>query len=198
VTLVTKGAVLRRDVDLLGELASGPGVRVYLSIPFLDADLARALEPGAPSPSHRLETLALLHQAGVATGLALAPVIPHLSEAGLAGLIASAAEAGATAAFHVLLRLPAEVLPVFRERLEAELPGRVEAILAALAEMRSGRLQESAFGARMRGRGARYEAFRSLFELLCRKHGLSQRELDDDRFARPSPRQGLLFAEQGG
>jgi DNA repair photolyase len=197
VTLITKGAVVRRDLDVLAELANGPGARVYLSIPFLDPELARALEPGAPSPAHRLETLAQLHEVGVPTGLAVAPVIPHLGEAGLAGLIARAAEAGATTAFHVLLRLPAEVLPVFRERLEAALPGRVEAILAALTEMRSGRLQESRFGARMRGRGARYDAFRSLFELLCRKHGLSHREDGDDDVATPQPRQGLLFEDEG-
>ena len=189
VTIVTKGVVVRRDVELLRALADGPGVRVFLSIPFLDAELARTLEPGASRPEDRLETLELLSRAGVPTGLAVAPVVPHLSEPGLAGLIERAARAGATRAFHVLLRLPAEVLPVFRERMQDAMPSRLPAVLAALEEMRAGHLQESRFGARMRGRGARYEAFRSLFELLCRKHGLDLSGEDDV----PRPRQGLLF-----
>jgi DNA repair photolyase len=195
VGIVTKGVLVRRDADLLAELERVASARVFVSIPFGDAAVARALEPGVPTPAERLETIAALSEAGVPVGLALAPLIPRLTEIGLEALIAGAARAGAREAFHVLLRLPAEVLEVFRERLEATLPTRARAVLGALSEMRGGRLQESRFGQRMRGSGPRHEALEALVRLSCRRHGLLLADSGPPRAPgrRTGPHQGLLF-----
>jgi DNA repair photolyase len=144
-----------------------------------------------------METLRILSEAGVPTGLALAPMVPRLGVEGLAEHVAAAAAAGARYAFAVLLRLPAEVLPVFRHRLEEVLPESAGAVLAALEEMRAGNLQESRFGQRMRGVGARFQAIHDLFALLCRKHGLLRAGDEGLEGLRPRPRQALLFDEPG-
>jgi DNA repair photolyase len=195
VSIVTKGVLVTRDAELLAELARSAGARVFVSVPLLDAELARALEPGAPTPRERLAALAELTRAGVPTGLALAPFVPRLSEEGLAELLAAAAEAGARSAFLLLLRVPAEVLEVFRHRLEERLPGRAAAILAALAEMRGGVLQESRFGLRMRGVDPRFAAVQQLFRVLCRRRGIATTEREPLAELRTSvrPRQGELF-----
>ena len=195
VTIVTKGVLVTRDADLLAELARSAGARVFVSIPLFDARRARALEPAVATPRERLAVLEELSRRGVPTGLALAPFVPRLSEPDLATLIEGAARAGASAAFLVLLRLPAEVLEIFRQRLEETLPGEAEAVLAALAEMRDGRLQDSRFGARMRGTGPRFAAVEDLFRLLCRRHGLVAGERAPLEPLRPPerPQQGLLF-----
>jgi DNA repair photolyase len=123
--------------------------------------------------------------------------VPRLSETGLAELIRAAAAAGARAAFLVLLRLPAEVLPVFRHRLEESLPGQAEPILAALRAMRGGTLQESRFGRRMRGVDERFSVVEQLFRALCRRHGLvpAEREALEPLAVPPRPRQGELFGD---
>jgi len=195
VSIVTKGVLVRRDAELLAELARTAGARVFVSIPFAEPEFARKLEPGAPSPAERLETLAQLARAGVPTGLALAPLVPGLSEQGLAELVAAAARAGAGHAFSVLLRLPAEVLTVFQRRLEEQLPGRAAAVLGALREMRGGHLQEARFGLRMRGEGVRYRALDELVTVLCRKQGLVRGgDVGLENARLPSrPRQGSLF-----
>ena len=195
--IVTKGVLVRPDAELLARLARGPGARVFVSIPFADAEVARALEPGAPTPDERLETVRQLAAAGVPTGIALAPLIPHLSEVGLPALVERAAAAGARYAFHVLLRLPAEVLDVFRARLEEALPLRAAAVFAALREMRGGRLQESRFGERMRGRGVRFGVLEDLLLLACRRNGL--RVAGDEGLGAPEdprPVQGSLFGDE--
>lgn len=195
VTVVTKGVLVTRDADLLAELARSAGARVFVSIPVLDAAHARALEPAVATPRERLAVLAELSRRGVPTGLALAPFVPRLSEPDLATLIEGAARAGATAAFLVLLRLPGEVLEVFRQRLEEALPGEASAVLAALSEMRGGALQEARFGARMSGLGPRFSAVEDLFRLLCRRHGLVAGERAPLEPLKPlvRPRQGELF-----
>ena len=195
VGIVTKSTLVRRDRELLAELARGPGASVHLSIPFLDEERARAIEPGAPTPRRRLETLRLLSQAGVRTGLAIAPVIPGLNESDIPGLLEAARAAGASSAFLMLVRLPAEVLPVFRERLAAAFPERARKVESAVREMKGGAWNRSAFGARMRGSGPRWEALEQLFAIHCRRLGLNQRELAP--VARPGgfrARQGELFA----
>jgi DNA repair photolyase len=171
--VVTKGALVRRDADLLARLEQRAGARVFLSIPFADEATARALEPWAPAPAVRYETLRRLTEAGVPTGVAVSPVVPGLSESHVAEILERAREAGASHAFLILLRLPGEVLPVFTERLRAALPLRAAKVLAAVAEMRADQSCSSAFGQRMRGAGPRWEAVRGLFELSCRRLGLA-------------------------
>jgi len=172
VTVVTKGNLIRRDVDLLAQLARVAGASAHISIPFVDPALSRALEPYAASPEQRVETIAQLAAAGVATGVMVAPIIPGLNDREIPEILSAAARAGAVTASMTLLRLPREVLPVFRDRLEATLPERAGKVWNGLRDMRGGQLNDAAFGTRMRGRGARWQVIRDLFALHCRRLGL--------------------------
>ena len=199
VGIVTKGALIRRDADLLAGLAREADVTVYLSIPFADDPTARAMEPNASAPSQRFETLATLSAAGIRTGVAIAPIIPGLNDGDLAKILARAREAGATSAFLTLLRLPAEVLPVFEERLQAAFPDRAARIWSAIRQVRGGGLNDSRFGSRMAGTGPRWEAIENLFEIECRRLGLNQdaepKHPRTSTFRRPKP-QASLFEPQ--
>jgi DNA repair photolyase len=210
-SILTKGALVRRDIELLAQLARGPGLRVYLTLISLDEDLARALEPGAPTPSLRLRALAELSAAGVPTGVSLSPLIPGLNDQEGPALLEAAARAGARRAFRTLLRLPGSVEAVFVERLQARLPGRARKVLSALREARGGQLGETRFHARMTGVGPRFQAAEALFRLTARRLGIELGEeagpaLPAQRRpaqpapvrrgappARPAPGQGLLF-----
>jgi len=168
--VITKSALVRRDAELLVELDRRAGAKVFVSIPFAEREVARAIEPWASEPAARFETLRRLSEAGLETGVAIAPLIPGLNDAAVPEILERARDAGARHAFLVLLRLPAEVRPVFEQRLRAALPLRAERVLAALARMRpSG---SSAFGERMRGRGAHWDAVWDLFRVSCRRLGL--------------------------
>jgi len=145
----------------------------------------------------RFETLRLLSDAGVTTGVALAPIIPGLNDSDIPEILKRARAAGATRAFMILLRLPAEVEGVFRERLEQAFPMRVERVWNALTDMRGGHLREAGFGPRMQGSGARWEILRRLFEVQCRRLGFELRERESERPAGPRvARQGELFGEE--
>ena len=203
VGVITKSAVIRRDVELLGRLAREARARVTVSIPFARDDVARKIEPGASAPARRFETLKMLSDAGVPTTVAIAPIIPGLNDPDIAEILERAYEAGARSAFMILLRLPGEVLPVFRERIDAELaPERVRKIEHAIEEMRggNGKMNESQFGKRFVGRGERWKAIEAMFDLHCKRLGFA---LGDERyeidgpttFTRPAPptRQMTLF-----
>ena len=209
VALVTKGILVCRDRELLAELARVASARVYVSIPFADDELARRIEPGAAPPSRRFAALRALHEAGVPVGVAVAPLIPGLTDSHVPAILEQARAAGADRAFLTLLRLPAEVLPVFTERLRAEVPERFERVLSNLREMRQGRLDESRFGVRMTGSGARWAMIERMFELHCRRLGFVMRDDDDDRGrgrddvpprlgpqgTNAGPRQGVLWKD---
>lgn len=171
-SIITKSVLVRRDLDLLSALAAKGLSRVSVSIPFLDDAMARAIEPGAPSPSDRFEALRALSGAGVPAGVGVAPVIPGLNDSQVAGILARARECGATHAFRIPLRLPAEVKEVFLSRLRAAYPDRYGKVVNAIREMRGGGLSEARSGARMEGRGARWAAVEDLFALHCRRLGL--------------------------
>ena len=176
VGVITKSAVIRRDVDLLARLAREARVHVTLSIPFARDDLARRIEPGASAPSRRFDTLRLLSEAGVPTGVAIAPLIPGLTDPDIPEILERAHAAGARTAFMLPLRLPAEVLPVFQERIREVLPEeRVRRIESAVVELRggSGRMNDPRFGERFRGKGARWEATRALYLLHARRLGFA-------------------------
>ena len=136
VGVITKSALARRDLDLFEALGRRGGSSVFLSIPFADEATARAIEPWASSPERRFETLGHLSDAGVETGVAIAPVIPGLNESDVPEILTRAREAGATRAFFTLLHLPAEVRPVFEERIRQAFPGRADKVLHGLEEMR--------------------------------------------------------------
>lgn len=198
VSITTKGALVRRDVDVLAKLAQRARATVHVSIPFASDELARKIEPYASRASHRFDALKALSDAGVTTGIAIAPVIPGLNDTAIPELLARAHEAGARRAFLVLLRLPSEVLPVFDERLEAAVPERANKVRNAVREMRGGAMNQSSFGERFRGSGARWDMIERLFEAHCKKLGINTTRLieEDERaattFRRPS-RQGVLF-----
>lgn len=174
VCIVTKGALVRRDAELLGGLAERAPVRVYVSIPFADDDAGRALEPHATVISQRFETLAQLNQAGITTGVAVAPILPGLNDAAIPEILERAADAGADHAFTTLLRLPGSVEPVFIERLREAYPDRADRVLNGVREMRGGELNSTTFGERMSGKGPRWQAISTLFETQCRRLGLNE------------------------
>ncbi|KYF69335.1 radical SAM protein [Sorangium cellulosum] len=200
VGLITKGALVRRDVALLGELARRARARVHLSIPFADDAVARKMEPYASRSSLRFEAMRALSDAGVPTGISLSPMIPGLNDSDVPELLERARDAGAQTAFMMPLRLPREVLPVFDERLEEAFPDRAGKVRRGIQEMRGGKMNEAAFGARFQGAGPRWAAIQRLFEVHCQRLGLNVsrgsgevREGEgESTFRRPS-RQGTLF-----
>jgi DNA repair photolyase len=172
VAMVTKSALVQRDLDVLCELARVARLVVFISIPFADDDTARAIEPGAPAIHRRFETLAVLAEAGIATGVAVAPIIPGLSDSHVAEVLQRAKQAGASHAFRTLLRLPSEVKPVFLSRLREALPATADKVEHAILDMRGGRYNDSRFGSRMDGQGARFEAVDALFAVQAKRLGL--------------------------
>jgi DNA repair photolyase len=169
VTVITKSALVLRDLDLLAELAKDGLAGVAVSITTLDAQLKRVMEPQAASPRARLETVRRLSEAGVPTGVMVAPVIPALTDHELESILEAAAKAGAHWAAYVLLRLPHEVKDLFREWLAAHYPDRADHVMSILRQMRGGRDYDSTFGSRMRGTGPLAELLRSRFQIACRR-----------------------------
>jgi DNA repair photolyase len=153
VTIVTKSALIARDIDVLARMAERDLVKVAFSVTTLDRRLARAMEPRAATPSRRLETMRLLSEAGVPVVAMTAPVIPALNDSEIERLLAAAAQAGAREAAYVLLRLPLEIADLFREWLAAHSPDRARHVMSVLRSMRGGKDYESGFGTRMTGTG---------------------------------------------
>lgn len=197
-SLLTKNALVERDLDLLQPLAGLDLVRVHFSVTTLDPHLGARLEPRAAAPHARLRAMRRLHERGIPVGVMFAPAIPWVNDHEMEAVLAAAREAGADSAGYVLLRLPHEVAPLFRDWLQAHVPDRAERVMAALRQMRSGRDYESAFGTRMRGRGEYADLLAQRFALAMRRNGYDRarvRGLDCSRFVaprRPSP-QGELF-----
>jgi len=178
VGIMTKNALVTRDIDLLADLAGHRAASVFLSLTTLDSDLAGRLEPRASSPRRRLEAIAQLARAKVPVGVLVAPVIPGLNEHEIPAILAAAAAAGAAFAAWVLLRLPGAVEPIFDAWLQRHAPGRRDKVRHRLQELRGGKLSGDRFGHRMRGHGVWAEEISSLFHLARRRHGLARRGLD--------------------
>jgi DNA repair photolyase len=193
VGVITKGSLVERDLDVLQQLGDRTEVQVYVSIPFADDEDGRRMEPFASPPSRRFRTLERLHEAGIPTGIALAPLIPGLNDHQIPAILERARAAGAERAFMTLLHLPGEVLPVFEARLQAAFPERSAKVLHALESMRSGNLQENRFGRRMRGTGPRWGIIEKVFALHCRKLGLKADRERSMTKKRDPHRQGELF-----
>lgn len=199
VSIITKGALVLRDLELLRELHSCAGAHVTISLAFADNAMARAVEPHAPAPSARLRALTELSQAGIPTSIALAPVIPGLNDTQIPQILEQAQRAGARSAFMTLLRLPAEVKDVFFERTKEAFPSRYNKILSSLTAMKGGAVNRSQFGKRMRGDGQRWEAVSWLFKSTCERLGLRTGEIHDlkknpeqNTFRRPTPQLSLF------
>jgi len=194
VSIVTKGGLVERDIDLLAELAGYGLVSVMMSITTLDNRLKAKLEPRAASPAKRLEVMAQLNRVGVPVGVMVAPLIPWVNDMELEAILASAAEAGARRANYILLRLPAEVKSLFAEWLSVHYPQRAEHVLNLIRDTRGGELYKSAWGERMRGTGPVAELLAKRFEIAARRNDLnsSAAELRSDLFRVPSPQRSLF------
>ena len=191
VAIVTKGALIERDIDILAPMASKGLVRVGISVTTLDPRLCRLLEPRAPTPARRLNTIRRLSEAGIGVRIMVSPVIPALTDHELEALVAAGAEAGAQAASSIILRLPREVAPLFRDWLATHMPDRAERVMGRVRELHGGRDYDPEWGQRMSGQGPWAELTRARFDLALRRHGLHRRlpSLRTDLFC-PPPRQG--------
>lgn len=197
VSIVTKNALVVRDLDLLGPMASENLVHVFVSVTTLDADLARVMEPRTSIPPARLRAVTMLAEAGVTVGVMTAPIIPGLNDSEIPEILEAARGAGAKAANYVMLRLPLTVEPVFLEWLQRTQPEQREKIEGRIRKARAGKLSSSAWGERMRGTGEIAEQIKNLFRVFARKHGLDGGlpPLDCSKFRRPQsdPNQLSLF-----
>ncbi|HEY8142068.1 MAG TPA: radical SAM protein [Kofleriaceae bacterium] len=178
VSVISKSALVERDIDLFQQLAAEADCHVSVSLAFIDADAARAVEPWAPSPERRLKVIEAMAKAGVPVGIMVAPVIPGLNDRDLPALLARAREAGASSAGWALLRLPGAVAPVFEERVRAAMPLRADKILARVRDTRSGKIYDSRFHLRGRGEGRYAETIAALFEATALRLGLKRRHRD--------------------
>ncbi|MEC5400274.1 PA0069 family radical SAM protein [Uliginosibacterium sp. H1] len=200
ISVVTKGALIERDIDLLADLARDELVHVYFSVTTLDRKLARRLEPRAASPQRRLELMAALHAAGVPVGVLFAPLIPALNDHEMEAVLEAASAAGAKSAGYVLLRLPHEVAPLFEAWLQEHYPGRAAHVMSLVHQLRGGKAYDSAFGKRMRGEGQFADLYSQRMRLACNRLKLNKRgrPLNTSAFVpprppRPASAQGELF-----
>jgi DNA repair photolyase len=171
--IVTKNALVERDIDLLAPMAQKNLVNVYVSINNRDHDLARRLEPRCSAPLRRLQTIRRLADAGIPVGVLVAPVIPFLTDHEIEPVLEAAANAGATSAGYVLMRLPWELKQLFRDWLTTHYPLKAEHVMSRVQQMRGGRDNDPAFGTRMRGSGELAELLRRRFDIACTRLGLN-------------------------
>jgi DNA repair photolyase len=198
VTMVTKSALIERDLDLLAPMAEKNLVKVFVSIGTLDRAIARKLEPRAASPQRRLDVLRNLAKSQIPCGVMVAALVPALNDKTLEQVLESAAAAGAREAAYVILRLPHELKPVFKEWLAAHYPDRAAHVISIVRQMRGGKDNDPRFGSRMTGTGNYAELIEKRFDIACRRFGLNGHgagrnppELDCTRF-RPPSRHGQM------
>lgn len=192
VCVITKSALVERDVDLLAELARHGAAAVAMSVTTLDADLQRRLEPRASTPRARLGAIRALSAAGVPVSVSVSPVIPGLTDHEVPAILAAAREAGAVSATWILLRLPHAVKEIFEGWLAAHEPLKKEKVLNTLRQMHGGALYDPAFGKRMRGSGPRSEQIEQLFDLHCRRNQLGRGSLTLSSSAFRVPERGQM------
>jgi len=195
VGIITKGVLVLRDLDVLRRLRQEASIHVYFSIPFSDEEVARKVEPHAPSSGKRFEAMAALANAGIPTGISLSPIIPGLNDEDMPDLLARAKRAGAVEAMATLLRLSGSVEAVFVERMAAAFPDRMAKITSRIREVRGGAMSEGAFFERHRGSGPYWAMIEQLFQVSRRKAGLSALcdGMAPATFRRPGLEQTALF-----
>jgi DNA repair photolyase len=197
-TIVTKNALVERDLDILVPMAQEHLVQVFVSVNSLDNQLAAKLEPRASAPHRRIKAIRTLTDAGVPVGVLVAPIIPALNDRDMEAVLEQASEAGATCAGYTVLRLPHELKILFSEWLKLHVPQRATHVMSLIQQMNKGRDYDSNFATRMRGQGVFADLLRKRFEIACRRHGFGRAwelKLDTARFVpprKPSP-QGELF-----
>jgi DNA repair photolyase len=188
VSIVTKSALVMRDIDILSRMAERGLAKVALSVTTLDRMLARTMEPRAATPSRRLEAIRALSEAGIPTAVMMAPIIPGLNDHEIERLLDSGKAAGALEASYVLLRLPLEVSPLFREWLLRNYPDRYRHVMSLVRSMRDGKDYDSEWGKRMSGSGPYAWQIARRFEMASKRLGLTRtrRSLASDQFIPPS------------
>lgn len=187
VGIVTKSALVMRDIDILSRMAKRNLVKVGISVTTMDPKLARNMEPRASTPSKRLEALKALTDAGIPTKVMMSPIIPALNDQEMERILDSAAHIGVPEASYIILRLPLEVRDLFREWLMANYPDRYRHVFTLIRDMREGRDYDSQWGARMKGTGPMAWMIGRRFDVACEKLGLNKRriKLTTDHFIRP-------------
>jgi DNA repair photolyase len=189
VTVITKSALVQRDIDLLAAMAKDRLTSAAVSLTTLDRGLARKMEPRAATPERRLETIAALAAAGIPTAVMAAPMIPALNDAELESILEAASARGAAAAGFTFLRLPLELAPMFEEWLAAHYPAKAKHVMSLVRQSRDGKAYQSEWGTRMRGTGPYAELLRVRFEAACHRLGLNKRHemwrLDCSAFRAP-------------
>jgi DNA repair photolyase len=191
VAVVTKGTLIERDIDILSRMAAKGLARVGISVTTLDREVARKMEPRVPAPDRRLATIRRLSEAGIPVRVMASPMIPGLTDHELEAILAAGAEAGAVAASYILLRLPHEVAPLFRDWLAEAFPDRAARVMRAVRATRGGKDYDADWGTRMTGEGLEAELLRRRFEVALKRRGLAKElpPLRTDLFSRP-PRAG--------
>ncbi|MBY5998541.1 PA0069 family radical SAM protein [Tritonibacter mobilis] len=189
VGIVTKSALVMRDMDILSRMAEQGLAKVALSVTTLDRKLARTMEPRAATPSRRLETVRALTEAGIPTSVMMGPVIPGLTDCEIERILESAATAGAREAGYIILRLPLEVSPIFKEWLLRHAPDRYRHVVSLIRSMRGGKDYDAQWGKRMKGAGPYAWQIGRRFEIAAKRLGLNQekRRLRSDLFTPPTP-----------
>ena len=187
VGIVTKSALVTRDIDILAPMARKGLVKVALSVTSLDPKLARAMEPRAATPAKRLAAIEQLSAAGIPTVVMVAPIIPAVNDAGIEAILSAAKTAGAQEAGYVMLRLPHEVKDVFKDWLHATMPDRAAKVMSLVRSSSGGKEYDNAFGIRQTGTGPYAWTIGRRFELSCQRLGLNRRKLklDVSQFHRP-------------
>jgi DNA repair photolyase len=184
---ITKNSLIERDIDLLAPMAEKGLMMAAITITTLDADIARTLEPRAATPARRLRTIRALSEAGIPVGVSIAPVIPFVTDQDMERVLEACAEAGATSASYIVLRLPWEVAPLFKGWLEAHFPDRAERVMNRVRDMRGGKDYDSSFSTRMKGEGLWADLLKQRFANAVRRLGLNARNhgiLDMSHFKR--------------
>ncbi|SIN95131.1 PA0069 family radical SAM protein [Paraburkholderia phenazinium] len=187
VAITTKSALVTRDIEILARMAQKNLARVFMSVTTLDRDIARTLEPRASTPSKRLEAIRELTEAGIPTGVMVAPIIPALTDHDMEKILEHARAAGAMHAAYVALRLPLEVTNLFQEWLEVHHPLKAKHVMSLVRQMRGGKDYDSDFRTRMRGSGIHADLIQQRFKKACARLGLneSRRPLTTELFRRP-------------
>jgi DNA repair photolyase len=186
-TIVTKSALVERDLDVIAPMAAKRMARVFLSVTTLDKALARTLEPRAAAPHRRLQAVEALARSGVPTGVMVAPIIPQMNDKDLESILEAASKAGATHAGWVILRLPLEVAPLFRDWLATHHPLRAQHVMSLVRQIHGGRDYDATFGKRQTGTGVYAQLIRKRFEIACKRFGLNEDRapLDTSKFRPP-------------
>jgi DNA repair photolyase len=187
---ITKSSLIERDLDLLAPMAARGQFMAAITITTLDADIARTLEPRAATPARRLRTIRTLSEAGIPVGVSIAPVIPFVTEPDMERVLEACAEAGASNASYIVLRLPWEVAPLFKDWLAAHFPDRAERVMSRVRDMRGGKDYDASFASRMKGEGPWADLLKQRFHQAVRRLGLNERKrgiLDMSQFMRAQP-----------